>query len=212
MKQNKIFQNALWCLTLVLFAVIPFQVDAATDCASVTEIPQAECEALVAFYNSTNGPNWSDKTGWNETNTPCSWIGVTCSDGHVTELNLSENQLSGSIPSELGNLSHLTLLGLHENQLTGPIPSELGNLSDLRGLVLSENQLSGSIPIRLMTLPLDYLKLNNNCLTIPDDPELIAFLDEKDSEWATTQTNCDAPTDCASVTQIPQAECDARRR
>jgi hypothetical protein len=34
------------------------------SCASVTEIPEAECEALVALYISTNGPGWSNNSGW----------------------------------------------------------------------------------------------------------------------------------------------------
>jgi len=34
------------------------------DCASVNPIPSAECETLVALYNSTNGPNWADNSGW----------------------------------------------------------------------------------------------------------------------------------------------------
>ena len=39
------------------------------DCAAVTEIPQSECEALVAFYVSTAGDNWTRNTGWLQTNT-----------------------------------------------------------------------------------------------------------------------------------------------
>jgi hypothetical protein len=63
----------------------------------VTEIPQSECEALVALYNSTNGPGWLDNTNWLETTTPCSWYGVLCSGGHVYDVDLSSNQLSGTI-------------------------------------------------------------------------------------------------------------------
>ena len=33
-------------------------------CTIQTEIPQAECEALVALYNSTDGDNWTDNDGW----------------------------------------------------------------------------------------------------------------------------------------------------
>ena len=33
-----------------------------TSCADVTEIPQSECEALVALYNSTDGDNWYTNT------------------------------------------------------------------------------------------------------------------------------------------------------
>jgi len=53
-----------------------------------SEIPVLECEALVAFYESTNGPDWSNNTGWLTSDTPCSWYGVTCTGEHVTELRL----------------------------------------------------------------------------------------------------------------------------
>jgi hypothetical protein len=43
---------------------------AQTNCADVTEIPQSECEALVALYTSTNGTEWTNNTGWNTTSTP----------------------------------------------------------------------------------------------------------------------------------------------
>ncbi len=67
---------------------------AVTNCTEVTQIPVVECEALLDLYNSTDGPNWIDNTGWNETNIPCDWEGVTCSGGYVTKLDLSHNQLS----------------------------------------------------------------------------------------------------------------------
>ena len=59
------------------------------DCGNVTEIPTTECEALVALYESTDGDNWNDNTGWLATDTPCSWFGVTCEAGNVSKLNLS---------------------------------------------------------------------------------------------------------------------------
>ena len=135
-------------------------------CEYVSEIPQAECEALVAFYNHTNGPYWSRSTGWLDTTTPCSWDGVMCRDGHVTGLELFTNQLSGSIPSELGDLSHLTYLGLASNDLSGPIPPELGKLGNLNMLILYSNQLTGDIPVELGDLAnLTHLRLYNNQLS-----------------------------------------------
>jgi len=65
---------------------------------------------------------------------------------------MSSNQLSGSIPSELGGLTNLRYLFLDFNQLSGNIPSELGSLTNLEGLHLNSNQLSGSIPQQLMNL------------------------------------------------------------
>jgi hypothetical protein len=118
-------------------------------CTAVTEISQIECEALVALYNSTDGPNWTDspENNWNVTKTPCSsWEGIFCYAGHVAEIVKSENQLNGSIPQEIGNLTKLLFLFLDENQLSGSIPPEIGNLTQLEWLYLPENQLSGSIP------------------------------------------------------------------
>ena len=115
---------------------------AATDCNQVTEIPVAECQSLMDLYNSTNGANWKNKTGWNQTNMPCSWFGITCEGGHVTRIGLFGNGLSGSIPNF--NLPNLRLLFLGRNQLVGNIPNF--NLPNLGGLELQVTQLSGNIP------------------------------------------------------------------
>lgn len=72
--------------------------------------------------------------------------------GNLGDLLLQENQLSGEIPSELGNLSHMTELVLFNNRLTGRIPPELGSLAKLRWLWLGENQLTGEIPAELGNL------------------------------------------------------------
>jgi hypothetical protein len=138
----------------------------AFNCAAVTEIPQAECSALVALYGSTNGANWGTSTDWLATNTPCNWYGVTCHAEHVTRIELFGNQLNGKIPPALGDLKNLESLFLLDNQLSGAIPIELGNLKHLVGLWIGGNQLSGKIPSQLGNLTsLEYLGLAWNQLT-----------------------------------------------
>ena len=84
-------------------------------------------EALIALYNATNGASWHNKDNWGTTAPLGQWHGVTTdANGRVTRLDLNNNQLSGSIPTELGSLSNLEALSLSQNQLSGPIPSELG--------------------------------------------------------------------------------------
>jgi Leucine-rich repeat (LRR) protein len=59
---------------------------------------------------------------------------------------LSEDQLTGDIPSEIGKLKGLTVLVMQKNSLTGHIPDTLGNLPNMSLLSLSNNKLSGEIP------------------------------------------------------------------
>lgn len=144
------------------------------DCLAVSEIPLAECEALVALYNSTNGTAWIDHTGWLQTITPCSWYGVSCElSTNVTRIDLNNNQLIGSIPNTFGNLTLLQYLDLGRNQLSGSIPPEIGNLTFLERFDLRANQLSGSIPIEIGGLgSLAYLSLAFNQLTGPIPAEI----------------------------------------
>ena len=138
------------------------------------QIITAERDALIALYNSTDGDNWYDNSGWLEpAGTECDWYGVTCDGGRVQVLVLDNNQLSGSIPPELANLPNLTKLSLYANQLSGSIPPELENLSSLEVLYLDGNQLSGSIPAELGNLSsLERLYLDSNQLSGSIPPEL----------------------------------------
>ena len=133
--------------------------------------------ALAALYNTTNGSSWREDTNWVSSRPLGEWYGVsTDADGRVTELDLRDNQLSGSIPSELGNLANLGVLWLDDNELSGSIPSELGNLDNLRTLSLSNNELSGPIPSELGNLAnLVTLWLDGNQLSGPIPSELGNF-------------------------------------
>jgi Leucine-rich repeat (LRR) protein len=56
--------------------------------------------------------------------------------GSVTELDLSQNRFTSSIPTELGRLSRLQSLYLSRNQLDSTIPTRMGLLTDLKALSL----------------------------------------------------------------------------
>lgn len=145
------------------------------SCTNVTEISQDECEALVALYNGTDGPNWADQSGWLVTNTPCSWYGVTCDEEHITQLDLSGSiftlnfGLQGDLPAEIGNLDHLTLLDLSDNFLSS-LPTTLGNLDNLTYLDLFANRLS-NLPATIGNLDnLSQLNLSfNNLSSLPPE-------------------------------------------
>lgn len=118
------------------------------DCAGVSEVPQSECNALVALYDSTAIPDWSwtNSSGWLRTTTPCSWFGVTCTDGHVSGLDLHSNHIGGPLPPALGDLTALQTLDLSDNDLCCQLPPELGRLSALTSLNLHHNHFEGPLP------------------------------------------------------------------
>ncbi|KAL2462198.1 putative leucine-rich repeat receptor-like serine/threonine-protein kinase [Abeliophyllum distichum] len=84
----------------------------------------------------------------------------------ITVLNLTSNRLSGTIPAEIGELSHLVQLSLSYNIFTDEIPASLGHIPNLGLMDLSNNRLSGQIPEDFGNLVrINSLFLNNNLLS-----------------------------------------------
>eukprot|EP00981_Chlorochromonas_danica_P004783 scaffold964_cov159-Ochromonas_danica.AAC.1 len=125
-------------------------------------LPPWELDVLYDLYSSTQGEYWI-WTGvpWNfsESNAnPCSeaWEGVSCFEvcsntvngsescgEHIYSIVLSNNNMTGSLPSSLGQLQQMHYLGLTDNlNLTGTIPSIFSNLSYLSYLMLNNNALT----------------------------------------------------------------------
>jgi hypothetical protein len=66
-------------------------------------------------------------------------------------MNLKQNSLVGTIPSELALLSNIQLLSLNENEFVGTITGDvLGFLPILNILCLINNQLTGTVPELLL--------------------------------------------------------------
>eukprot|EP00658_Telonema_sp_P-2_P030194 TRINITY_DN2284_c0_g2_i1.p1 TRINITY_DN2284_c0_g2~~TRINITY_DN2284_c0_g2_i1.p1 ORF type:complete len:220 (-),score=44.88 TRINITY_DN2284_c0_g2_i1:78-737(-) len=90
-------------LTLLLLVALP---GAVADLSS-------EGEVLMELYDSTDGPHWVNNSGWRSGDDPCQgWYGVHCSGGAATQLSLGRNSLSGTLPSQLCELTGLQYLCL----------------------------------------------------------------------------------------------------
>jgi hypothetical protein len=121
---------------------------------------------LATLFYSTNGDSWTANSGWLGNENECGWSGILCTYDSIMELMLSDSNLVGTIPGEIGLLSDsLEMLGLDLNSLTGTIPSTFGMLTSLTDLSLFENKLNGTIPSEIGKLTnLPSLELFNNTL------------------------------------------------
>ena len=141
-----------------------------------------DCMELLAGKDTLRG---AVILGWSVDTTITGWNGVTTSGtpSRVTELDLSSERLTGSIPAELGNLREQTKLDLSSNSLTGEVPRELGWLSNLEAMYLNGNNLTGPIPNEIGDLAqLETLDLAQNNLTgnIPSSIGALAQLETLD--------------------------------
>jgi Leucine-rich repeat (LRR) protein len=121
--------------------------------------------ALVALFDSTVGKIWTNRTNWLSSEPVSDWYGVTVKGDRVIEISLKNNNLVGTIPTEIANITALMYLNLGNNQLGDSIPEEIGNLTSLKKLYLGHNQFIGIIPNNFCNLrSLTHLGLNNNQL------------------------------------------------
>ncbi|KAH6557537.1 hypothetical protein KP509_1Z107700 [Ceratopteris richardii] len=97
----------------------------------------------------------------------------------LVQLSLSGNKLSGVLDPSLGNLSSLNRFQIDENNISGPIPSSFQFLSNLVHFHMNNNSLNGSIPPELGRLPmLNHFLFDNNQLSgdIPGELSNISTL------------------------------------
>ena len=75
---------------------------------------------------------------------------------NLTVLDLSKNQLAGSMADSIPVQNNLVFFSVHENQLTGVVPGSLTNLDTLHHLDLSNNDFGGAMPTTLFQQPVLY--------------------------------------------------------
>ncbi|CAM8890458.1 unnamed protein product [Rhodiola kirilowii] len=161
--------------SLIVLSV--FWVSVFFSSSSVFSAPNNEAQILLSWLHSspttTHPPSYFSTWDAQSTN-PCKWASITCSvDGFVTEIDIqsvplqlpippglssfpalqkiviSDSNLTGTIPSDLGDCVKLKVIDLSSNGLTGSIPRTIARLQNLEDLILNSNQLSGKIPTEI---------------------------------------------------------------
>lgn len=122
--------------------------------------------ALVAIYNSTNGANWTYRWKLEMPITERDWQGISLTeDGRVVDISLTNNNLEGSIPDEIGWLTEMTKIKMFTNKLSGPIPESMDKLVKLTLISFKGNMLSGELPRFKNLVLLNSFDLDSNRIT-----------------------------------------------
>ena len=167
--------------------------------------------ALIALFKATNGANWMNGENWLSDKPIGEWSGVIAdADSRVAALDLSNNNLRGAIPPEIGDMSKLTSLDLSGNDLSGKIPAAVGNLVILDSLNLADNRLSGQIPPSLGGIINLKLSLSGNEFTGCLPPILWGAFDEDPSALGLpicqlARAPAPSPTSAPSPTATPSS-------
>ncbi|CAL4958892.1 unnamed protein product [Urochloa decumbens] len=147
-------------LQLLFFILMLLQAQAVRGVASINGEGLALLELKAKVETDPHGAfqDWDPMDS-----SPCSWSGVRCLDGKVEILNLTGQELAGTLAPEIGSLRRLKSLLLPKNNFRGWIPREFVGLSALEVLDLSSNNLDGTIPEELRAMPLlKQLSLHDN--------------------------------------------------
>jgi Leucine-rich repeat (LRR) protein len=122
---------------------------------------------------------------------------------NLQELNLSNNNISGSLPAEWSSLVKLQILNLSNNNISGSLPTEWSSLVNLQYILLNNNQISGSLPPEWSSLVnLQYLLLNNNQISGSLPPEWSSFGTLYSMDISNNQISGSLPTEWSSLVNL----------
>ncbi|KAJ0957860.1 putative protein kinase RLK-Pelle-LRR-IX family [Helianthus annuus] len=108
----------------------------------------------------------STPSTWTTTSSFCNWDGIQCDNSNrVTSINLPDKSLTGTLPSDLNQLTQLKTLSLPRNHIAGPLPT-LANLTLLQQVILESNNFT--------SIPPDFFSglTNLQTIRISDNPDL----------------------------------------
>lgn len=162
--------------------------------ACVSQTPVGDCSAApCSVYPSKCCDTINDKAhllqvkaawgnpafllSWDRYDSPCGspgWQWVDCSwEGKVSRLNFSDMGLSGTLPTNLMQLSALEVLDLSHNSIYGSLPDAFSGYDSRLAVVdVSQNLLTGTLPASwrnlksLRSLNMSYNTLGNDNLSI----------------------------------------------
>jgi len=166
--------------------------------AAVTDVPQAEADALIAFYNATGGASWTDKTNWVSGLVVDDWYGITVSGGHVDQIDVSGNNVVGAAASTLDPLAAtLDALFVYGNNIS---TLDVSSLTDLEKLYCYNNASLSALDVSALT-KLDSLRCYSCDISTLDVSSLTLL------EYLDCHGNSISTLDVSALVKLVQLRC-----
>ena len=173
-------------------------------CSSKCECDTPQVRAvLTKFYKATGGPTWKNAGGWTSPDPVCKWRGVVCVGANLTDIDLVNNNLTGTLPPDLANITSIQRLYLSENRLTGPLPPQWSAMKQLVELRLRYNQLNGTLPRNWSGMKsITELDLAKNQLSGPLPPQWCLMSQLRNLMLSFNTLNGTLPAEWNAMTQL----------
>ncbi|KAK4750313.1 hypothetical protein SAY87_027762 [Trapa incisa] len=176
LSRSALFFSSMGFATLLFTGLLFIVVSSASVSSSSSSI-NADAEALILFKKMIQRDPNGALSNWDLKADLCSWNGVTCSQGRLTQLDLSGNFLVGHLSFyPLRSLHMMSSLKLGSNSFTLNSTSLLQLPYGLRQLDLSLSGLVGPVPDSLFSKcpSLEDVNLSFNNLTGPIPTDFFA--------------------------------------
>jgi hypothetical protein len=111
-----------------------------TNSSAENELRISQRYSLATIYFASPVGQWANATRWLD-NDECEWFGIVCDEDVVNEIDLSENNLTGTISADIAQLSSLVRFVINQNEVKGSIPTSMAKMSNLKVLGLRYNSL-----------------------------------------------------------------------
>ncbi|XVF46706.1 hypothetical protein PTKIN_Ptkin03bG0049400 [Pterospermum kingtungense] len=112
----------LWAVSLLLAGWFPFAIS-----GIIIKGYESDRQALLSIKSEIHHDPFGVTSLWNNSIPLCQWKGISCGRKHrrVTKLDLSQQQLRGTLSPHVGNLSFLRFINLQDNGFYGVITPEI---------------------------------------------------------------------------------------
>ncbi|KAF8037367.1 hypothetical protein BT93_B0317 [Corymbia citriodora subsp. variegata] len=162
-------ETDLWRIILLAFLVF---LGVSVVLGDSLDTDRAVLLNLKSFLEESNQVNRGHYSEWSpQSSNPCDWWGITCNYNwtRVTGVNLSGNNISGTMFQNFSALTELSHLDLSANTISGQIPPDLSHCNNLVYLNLSHNILDGELNLvglnKLHTLDLTKNRISGEIRT-----------------------------------------------